>query len=204
MKNCCDDFVICKKEIMPIKNKTIEITKGKMLVSEPFMLDSHFKRSVVLICDHDKEDGTIGFVLNKSVDMKINDILASFPDFDANVYYGGPVATDTIHYIHRLGDEIPNSTKVMDGVWFGGDYEELKTLANMGLIESRDIRFFIGYTGWSGGQLKSEILTKSWFLAEGDVNFVFNKKYFKEMWSKVLQHEGGTKAVIGQIPKVCR
>ncbi|MFK7946457.1 MAG: YqgE/AlgH family protein [Saprospiraceae bacterium] len=186
---------------MPIKNTTIEIEKGKMLVAEPFMLESPFKRSVVLLCDHHQEDGTIGFVLNKMVDMKINDILASFPEFDTNVYYGGPVATDTIHYVHRLGNEIPNSTKVMDGVWFGGDYEELKTLANMQLIEPDDIRFFIGYTGWSGGQLKSELLTRSWFLAEGDVNYVFNKKYFDNMWTEVLQQEGGTKSVISQIPK---
>lgn len=185
---------------MPIKNTAIKLEKGKLLVSEPFMLDPHFKRSVVLLCDHHEEDGTIGFVLNKTVDMKLNDILASFPEFDSNVYYGGPVATDTIHYVHRLGNEIPKSVKVMDGVWFGGDYEELKTLANMQLIEPDDIRFFIGYTGWSGGQLKSELLTKSWLLAEGDANYVFNKKYFDNMWTEVLEHEGGTKAVIGQIP----
>ena len=185
---------------MALKNTAIQISKGKMLVAEPFMLDPHFKRSVILLCDHHNEDGTIGFVLNKTVDMKLNDILASFPDFDTKVHYGGPVATDTIHYVHRLGNEIPNSVKVMEGVWFGGDYEELKTLANMQLIEPNDIRFFIGYTGWSGGQLKNEIDTKSWFLTEGDPNFVFNDKYFGNMWSEVLQLEGGTKSVIGQIP----
>lgn len=186
---------------MSIKNTDTEIAVGKMLVSEPFMLDPNFKRSVILICDDDKEDGTIGFVLNKSVKMNISDILSSFPEFESEVYFGGPVQTDTIHYIHTLGDLLSKSIEVMNGVWFGGDYDELKELAKLGLLEPKDIRFFVGYTGWSAGQLRNEVLTKSWFLAEGDPNFVFNKKYFDDMWTKVLQQEGGTKSVIGQIPK---
>ena len=187
---------------MPIKNTEIQINTGKLLVAEPFMLDPNFRRSVILICDHDKEDGSIGFVLNKAIDMKINDLLVNFPAFEANVYYGGPVQTDTIHYIHTLGDLLPNSVEVMDGIWFGGDFDELKKLASMELLEAKDIRFFIGYSGWSHGQLHNEIITKSWFLAEGDSNFIFNDKYFKTMWTDVLQQEGGTKSVIGQIPKL--
>ncbi|MFT5833258.1 MAG: putative transcriptional regulator [Cognaticolwellia sp.] len=187
---------------MPIKNTEIQINTGKLLVAEPFMLDPNFRRSVILICDHDKEDGSIGFVLNKAIDMKINDLLVTFPAFEANVYYGGPVQTDTIHYIHTLGDLLPNSVEVMDGIWFGGDFDELKKLASMELLEAKDIRFFIGYSGWSHGQLHNEIITKSWFLAEGDSNFIFNDKYFKTMWTDVLQQEGGTKSVIGQIPKL--
>lgn len=186
---------------MSTKNTDIQINTGKLLVSEPFMLDPNFKRSVILICDHDKEDGTIGFVLNKPVKMNITEILSSFPDFEAEVHFGGPVQTDTIHYIHRLGDLLSKSIKVMDGVWFGGDYEELKELVSLQLIEPKDIRFFVGYTGWSAGQLRSEILTKSWFLADGDINFVFNEKYVKNLWTEVLQYEGGTKSVIGQMPK---
>ncbi|NJN77880.1 MAG: YqgE/AlgH family protein [Saprospiraceae bacterium] len=180
----------------------MKIVAGKLLVSEPFMLDPNFKRSVILICDHHEEDGTIGFVLNKTINMKINDLLATFPTFDANVYYGGPVQTDTIHYIHTLGDLLPNSVEIMEGVWFGGDFDELKNLANLELLEAKDIRFFVGYTGWSAGQLHNEIITKSWFLAEGDFNYVFNHKYLKTMWTDVLQHEGGTKSVIGQIPRL--
>lgn len=187
---------------MSIKNTEIQIKTGKLLIAEPFMLDPNFRRSVILICDHDKEDGSIGFVLNKAIDMKINDLLATFPAFEANVYYGGPVQTDTIHYIHTLGDLLPNSVEVMDGIWFGGDFDELKKLASMELLEAKDIRFFIGYSGWSHGQLHNEIITKSWFLAEGDSNFIFNDKYFKTMWTDVLQQEGGTKSVIGQIPKL--
>jgi putative transcriptional regulator len=187
---------------MSTKNTDIQIAVGKMLVAEPFMLDPNFKRSVILICDHHEEDGSIGFVLNKTLDMKLNDLLATFPDFDAEVYYGGPVQTDTIHYIHTLGDLLPNSVKIMDGVWFGGDFDELKNLANLELLEAKDIRFFVGYSGWGAGQLHNEIITKSWFLAEGDFNFVFNKKYLDTMWTNVLQEEGGTKSVIGQMPSL--
>jgi putative transcriptional regulator len=90
----------------------------------------------------------------------------------------------------------------MDGVWFGGDFDELKNLASLELLVPKDIRFFVGYSGWGAGQLHNEIITKSWFLAEGDFNFVFNKKYFDMMWTNVLQEEGGTKSVIGQMPSL--
>jgi putative transcriptional regulator len=70
---------------MPIKDTEIQINTGKLLVAEPFMLAPNFRRSVILICDHDKEDGSIGFVLNKAIDMKINDLLVTFPAFEANV-----------------------------------------------------------------------------------------------------------------------
>ena len=76
-----------------------KIGRGKVLLAEPFMMDSNFKRSVVLVCEHE-EEGSLGFILNKSLKMKINDLVSEFPDIESFVYYGGPVQTDTIHYIH--------------------------------------------------------------------------------------------------------
>jgi putative transcriptional regulator len=187
---------------MPTKNTKINIQTGKLLIAEPFMLDPNFKRSVILLCEH-QEDGTVGFILNKSVNMKITDLLAGFPDFDAEVYFGGPVQTDTIHFIHNVGDLLSNSYPVADGVWWGGDFDELKTLVNMGFLEPQNIRFFVGYSGWSAGQLISEMRTNSWILSEGDPNFVFNPKYFNNnLWSQVLQHKGDVFSVIAQVPEV--
>ena len=56
------------------------IKRGEVLIAEPFMLDPNFKRAVILICEH-QNDGSLGFILNKSLDMKINDLIADFPEF---------------------------------------------------------------------------------------------------------------------------
>ena len=126
--------------------------KGKVLLAEPFMRDSNFKRAVVLMCENN-EEGSLGFVLNKPLeDTKIDRLVPEFPEFDANVYFGGPVQTDTIHYVHNVGELLDDSVKITEGVYWGGDFEKLKFLISSGLVKPHNIRFFIGYTGWSSGR----------------------------------------------------
>ena len=174
-----------------------ELEAGKLLVAEPFLMDPNFKRGVILICDH-QEDGSFGFILNKSIEMNISDLISSFPDFQSEVYYGGPVQTDTIHYLHTKGDLLPNSIKVLSGVYWGGDFEHLKAFIESGKIQAQDIRFFVGYSGWSAGQLLEERKTLSWITTEGHFDYVFGEH--KELWKDVLQEQGGTYSVIAQIP----
>jgi len=184
-----------------IENLDIAITKSKLIMAEPFMLDPHFKRAVVLLCEHNVDGGTIGFVLNKPLGMKLNDLLASFPDFDAEVFYGGPVSTDTIHYVHSVGDLLNGSVEISRGVYWGGVFEELKQLASAGVIKPSQIRFFIGYTGWTTGQLCEEIRNSSWMLGNVDANYVFKGATDDTLWEKVLNDEGDTFGVIAQIPE---
>ena len=174
------------------------ISKGKILIAEPFMVDPNFKRSVVLMCEHE-EEGSLGFILNKSLDMKVNELIADFPEIDASVYYGGPVQTDTIHYIHNVGDVLDESMKVMNGVYWGGDFEKLKTLINSELVQPHNIRFFVGYSGWSYGQLKDEFELGSWLTENMDANYLFKIKP-KTLWQKVLQDKGDAFSVIAQMP----
>jgi putative transcriptional regulator len=128
--------------------------QGRVLISEPFLNDTYFKRSVVLLTEH-SEEGSIGFVLNKPVDLSVNDVLADFPEIDTEVSIGGPVNTNTIHYIHTLGDLIPNSVKVLDNLFWGGDFEVIKEMISEGRIKGSEIRFFLGYAGWSPKQLEN-------------------------------------------------
>lgn len=174
------------------------ISKGKILIAEPFMVDPNFKRSVVLMCEHE-EEGSLGFILNKSLDMKINELIADFPQFDAVVYYGGPVQTDTIHYIHNVGEVLDESLKVMTGVYWGGDFEKLKSLINSKLIQPQNIRFFVGYSGWSHGQLRDEMKLGSWVTDNMDANYLFKIKP-QLLWQKVLQNKGNAFSVIAQMP----
>lgn len=174
-----------------------ELTTGQLLIAEPFLLDPNFRRSVVLLCDH-QDQGSFGFILNKPIDMNINDLISSFPEFESEVYYGGPVQTDTIHYLHTKGDILKNSVEVLDGVYWGGNFDQLKDLISMGAIQPADIRFFVGYSGWSAGQLEMEQDILSWITEPGDAEYVFGDT--ERLWKRVLEFKGGTYSVIAQIP----
>ena len=175
-----------------------EIKAGKVLLAEPFMIDSNFKRSAVILCEHNSE-GTTGFIMNKPLNMRVDDLVESFPEFDSDVLFGGPVQTDTIHYIHNVGELLDDSVKISDGVYWGGDFDKLKFLINTSLIHPKDIRFFVGYSGWSGDQLAEEMVTGSWLVADMDPNYLF-KAHHKNLWSQVLHNKGHYFSVIADMP----
>lgn len=175
-----------------------KIKAGSILIAEPFMDEGPFKRAVILVCEH-RDDGTVGFILNKTIDMQIDSLVANFPEFESEVYYGGPVATDTIHYIHNVGDLLDDSNEVARGVYWGGDFEKLKFLVNSKLVFPENIKFFIGYSGWSGGQLQDELDSGTWITDEMYANYAF-KDDKNTLWSNVLNNKGDRYTVIAQMP----
>lgn len=180
-------------------NKKLKVSAGCVLLSEPFMWDNNFKRSAILMTEHNAE-GSVGFILNKPIDMNITQLIGDFPEFESEVFFGGPVQTDTIHYVHTIGHLLDDSIYVAEGLWWGGDFTKLKVLVRSGVINPRDIRFFVGYSGWSAGQLKNEMKTGSWVPADMDLNYIFNPKEIGNLWSEIMQHKGDTFGVIGQMP----
>jgi len=176
-----------------------EIKNGKVLLAEPFMLDPNFKRSAVLLCEHN-EEGSLGFIMNKPLNMQIDELIEDFPEFEAGVFFGGPVQTDTIHYVHNVGDLLEESVPVVDGVYWGGDFEKLKFLIDSQLILPHNIRFFVGYSGWSEGQLMDEMTYGSWVLADMDPNYLFKSRP-KQLWRQVMYNKGDAYTVIAQMPE---
>ncbi len=105
-------------DILKIKTNDIKPAKGKILISEPFLIDYYFKRSVVLLAEHN-EEGTFGLIINKPVDIALSDVLHDFPEFDSPVYLGGPVKTDSLYFIHTLGDRLENSLEITRRIILG-------------------------------------------------------------------------------------
>ena len=169
------------------------------MLAEPFMLDPNFKRSVILLTEHSDEEGSLGFILNKPIALKINELVEDFPEIEAPVHFGGPVAPETLHYIHDVGDILDESVHIARNIYWGGDFEKLKFLISSKLIQPRNIRFFLGYSGWSPGQLKDEMEYGSWVVAHMDANYAFKTKY-QEMWRQVMRHKGGNFSVIADMP----
>jgi len=177
-----------------------KVHSGQILLAEPFMTDPNFRRSAILLCEHG-EDGSVGFIMNKPLDMKVDELIASFPEFDSTVLLGGPVQTDTIHYLHTKGDLLEGSREVAEGVYWGGDFEKLKFLITSNLIKPRDIRFFVGYSGWSERQLDDEMGLGSWVIAEMHPNYLFKTRP-KKVWRKAMYNKGDTYTVIAQMPEL--
>jgi len=151
------------------------------------------------MCEH-ADDGSLGFILNKSLDMKINELIQDFPEINSQVFYGGPVQTDTIHYLHNAGHLLDDSQEIMPGIFWGGSFEKLKTLIKSKLISPDDIRFFVGYSGWTKSQLKEEIKLGSWVLADIDFDHIFQKIKF-DLWTKIMRKKGDVYSVIAQLPE---
>ncbi len=173
--------------------------KGDLIISEPFLPDPNFERSVILICEHD-ENGSFGFVLNQLSNLKLEEMISETGNCSSNLFVGGPVQQDTIHMIHRCPDLIENSQAVSDGIWWGGDFEKTLFLLNTDQISKADIKFFMGYSGWSEGQLEEEIEAKSWIVyREPSSEQVFDLDP-NVLWRKILNDKGGKFRIFSNYP----
>jgi len=159
--------------------------KGKILISEPFLPDTFFNRSIVYLTDHTPQ-GSVGFILHNKLDLQVGAAIEGFEGWNENLSMGGPVAPDTLHYLHNLGDVIPNSVLVEGNIYWGGDIDTIKELIKTGEINQSQIRFFLGYSGWSAGQLERELKENSWVIAKVNSNIVLNNKN-DNIWKRVLR-----------------
>ena len=159
-------------DIFKIETNHIVPTRGKVLISEPFLCDYMFGRSVVLLADH-TQDGTMGLVMNKPLPLFLNDLLSEINcREDIPIYKGGPMSTDTLFYLHTL-ENITDSLPIANGLYLNGDFTAIKQFMTEGNSIKGRIRFFLGYSGWEPGQLKKEKIPGWW-----------TKRIFLRSWMK--------------------
>lgn len=177
---------------------TIKPGKGKMLVSEPYLPDPNFERTIILLCEHN-EEGSFGFVLNKPSMAKIADVMEDLKNIEAAVYVGGPVQQDTLHFIHQCPD-LEDAVEISPGIFWGGDFESLLIKLDTRQIAIEDVKFFLGYSGWSAGQLEEELKADSWIVSnQVSQELIFDTGYH-EMWQKALKIMGGRFSVYSNYP----
>jgi putative transcriptional regulator len=99
----------------------LSISKGNLLISDPFLKDPNFLRSVIFLCEH-QEEGTVGFIINKLHDEPLENYIEASANLSFPLYYGGPVATNTLHFIHQCPDLISEGLEINDGIFWGGDF----------------------------------------------------------------------------------
>ena len=176
-------------DIIKIKTNNIKPGPGKILISEPFMFDYYFKRSVILLAEHN-EEGSFGVIINKPMVVDFNEIIKDFPSFTSKVYLGGPVITDSLFFIHTMGDVVEDSMPIVEGLYWGGDLNQVKEMMLLNQIDDSKLKFYIGYAGWSPKQLDEELKRNSWVVSTIKSNQVMESDPDK-LWKDTLLKLGG-------------
>ena len=179
---------------------SMQAATGRLLISEPFMMDPNFKRAVVLLTEYG-EAGAMGFVLNHPDDIFLGDILPDIAYSDIPVYTGGPVGADTLHFVHRCPEKIQQGIEIAEGLFWGGDFEIVKDLIANYQLKADEIRFFTGYSGWTPKQLDDEIKQDSWIVTDKfSVELLFTHND-QELWRNLVISLGQRYAHIANFPE---
>lgn len=178
---------------------TLDLAKGRLLIAEPFMDDPYFKRSVVLLTEH-QENGSLGFILNSPLNITVNDTLRDFPEFNAQVFMGGPVQTDSLFYIHTQGNNISESEHIIGNLYWSGNFDQLKEMIIDQQIFPNEIMFFVGYSGWDYHQIHNEVKNNSWVISDID-NYSISDFKQADFWKKSLQKMGPKHALLSNFPE---
>ncbi len=168
------------------------VAPGTLLAAGPGMLDPNFMHTVVLVCQHAAE-GALGFVVNRRVPHSTQEAFPEHPllgQVDLPIYQGGPVQLDSLQFLHRAPDALPDSVEIADDLHWGGNPGSLAVfLAGQRERALVDLRLLVGYTGWGAGQLDSELREGVWLPSPSRPDAVFDDD-IDTLWRRVVDSIG--------------
>lgn len=178
----------------------IKPSKGHLLIAEPNILnDVSFNRSVVLIVEHNK-DGSVGFIMNKPLSFKISELISEIK-VPLKVYNGGPVEQENLYFVHTRPDLISNSYEISNGIFWGGEFESVIELVNSKKINSNEIKFFLGYSGWDYTQLETELKSNSWVVVKNEYKTNILCQTTEGLWKDQMIALGGDYLIWSNAPE---
>ncbi|NQY11251.1 MAG: YqgE/AlgH family protein [Flavobacteriales bacterium] len=163
--------------------------KGRLLISDPFLDDPFFKRSVIILTEFSKDMGSMGFILNRPLDFKLDEVMDDFPNTDCTISLGGPVEKDNIFFLHTIKGLADDDIEIAKGIYWGTNFATLKLLIAEEQVDLSLVRFFLGYAGWQTNQLEEEMKEESWFVSEANKKHIFSDNPH-EMWKTTVQEMG--------------
>ena len=179
---------------------------GRLLVATPVLGDPNFRRTVVLIVEHEDEQGSLGVVLNRPTDVPVERVLEPWTELVTSpsvVFSGGPVATSSALALALVpGTDEPVGWHPLDG--------SPPRMSRLGLVDLdappgllapaiTQLRVYAGYAGWGAGQLQSEIDEGAWYVLPGEPGDPFSPDP-DQLWPVVLRRQGGELAYLATFP----
>lgn len=168
------------------------VREGDILLSSPLLTDPNFSRTAVLVLRKDADNGHIGLVLNRRLDLSLEEICQLQGEAGRHpVYSGGPVDLQRLFWIHTFGEELPGALEVLPGIFVGGDYNVLSDLLASGRNPQGEIRFYLGYSGWTSGQLDREVQVGAWGILRNILDpQMLLENDGQEMWQQLVRRLG--------------
>lgn len=164
---------------------------GRMLVAVPGLDEPHFNHSVVTLIDYHRDEDVVGIVVNRSTPITLDKAIDGVaPDRKIPLYLGGPVGNDRLLYLHTLGSAFHGTREVSPGLFLGGSLEDVIEYVNAGYQVEGTIRFFVGYSGWSPGQLEGEIESDSWVVTNAMAPHTMLSLSDNAMWHRAVSTLG--------------
>lgn len=157
---------------------------GSLLLAHPSLLDPNFRRSAVILSAHDPEEGSFGLILNRALAKTVSDFLPTHslgPLGKTPVFLGGPVATDQILFASLAWDEEADSVACRTNL----SVEQAQACAE----EGEPVRAFVGYSGWSGQQLETELSQGGW-IVRPSTRAVLDAERCGELWRDTMRGLG--------------
>jgi putative transcriptional regulator len=172
---------------------------GKLLVAAPSLIDPNFSRTVVLIVAHSEDDGAVGTILNRPLDVAAADFVEPWERYltpPKAVYSGGPVQRAVAIGLAYRPDAPPADEwePVLDGVGFidiGRDPDDVPGV--------EQVRVFSGYAGWTHGQVEMELSLGSWFVVAATLDDAFGPAP-ENLWREVLRRQPDRLAFFADFP----
>ena len=154
-----------------------------MLIAHPNLLDPNFRRGVLVISTSDPHEGSFGLIVNRATEKTVGELLPEHelgPLGELPVFVGGPVGRDQLTFAaFRWEDDVLRiRTHLM--------LDEARELAGAG---EATVRAFLGYSGWSKGQLEAEVEQKAWLVQKPDQDILDVEKCL-ELWPTIMREQG--------------
>ncbi len=180
--------MIFKENSLSLDYTNYRARQGSLLISEPFIKDGYFKRTAVFLAIHNEKEGSLGFIINKPIqNIYLSNIVKSLKSSkDWLIFFGGPVQTSSLFYIHSIGNIVEDSKEICDGIYFGGNFDTIQELIKRNEASPQDIKFFLGYSGWGKNQLDEEIYNNSWLTTHANKKIVFGNYSNNRCWQKAV------------------
>jgi putative transcriptional regulator len=175
-----------------------ESLRGSLLIAGPTLLDPNFRRTVVLVAEHNDE-GAMGVILNRPSGMTVADAapdLVPLVGGDAAIFSGGPVQPTAGVVLAALSDSAEADEPIFDDVVL------LPGLVELGAVidAAQRVRVFAGYAGWGPGQLDDELERDDWIVEPAVTDDVFSEEP-DALWADVLVRKGGQYALVARMPE---
>ncbi len=140
-----------------------DLKAGFYFKSTAALIGSFFEHTTILLVKHN-EGGSIGFVTNKSFEKSLNDLIQFNHSNPYPLLDGGPVDRDHLFVLHKRPDLIDGGEQMPNGLYLGGNMEQVIEAINTRAANKHEIQLFIGYCGWDEGELEAEVKEGSWTL----------------------------------------